>query len=360
MTTVSQVLSFDVVKLAELVHHSIAGDYNKHLSNSSYAKVGLTEKSVGDVIDFRMHQNLDYARLKASVEMFAPFFAPGGWMALGGLFFCIFSIACKLTPLIFLSVLTAASYQFAKEIPIFADYEIHVSIGGFEEKWASQSNEFSRAGWISQLLQICEQLYLVAEFVTYPKKGKSSQKTVRDPASHKPTSALQADKSDSTKPTVQPMLTEVLSGSAASSGDVTPTSNVTSTNGTSSMQEQIAKRVAQTVRTDGSVLHCLGVSSYCFKVGRITIPPVSPVENLPVVSAKASGDDLACCSFLQWLRTAVKLGPGGEDYNWFKRQGKEVAAGWMEGRSGRGWQGIRRTRVEQEGETSGRQIGRGI
>ncbi|KAJ9107559.1 hypothetical protein QFC21_001018 [Naganishia friedmannii] len=185
-------------------------DYNKHLSNSSYAK------------------NLDYARLQASVDMLAPFFAPGGWMALG-----------------------AGSYLFAKEIPIFADYEIHISIGGFEEKW----------------------MYLVAEFVTYPKKGKLTQRIDSNPATHKPTSALQAENSDSTKPTVQPMLTEVLSGSAASSGVATPTNDVNGANAIPSMPEQIAKRVAQTVRTDGSVLHCLGVSTYCFKVGRITVPP---------------------------------------------------------------------------------------
>lgn len=35
----------------------------------------------------------------------------------------------------------AGSYNFAKEIPIFADYEIHISIGGFEEKWVSTDNE---------------------------------------------------------------------------------------------------------------------------------------------------------------------------------------------------------------------------
>jgi hypothetical protein len=43
-----------------------AGDYNYHLSNSSYAK------------------NLDSARMSACIELFSPLFAPGGWMALGG------------------------------------------------------------------------------------------------------------------------------------------------------------------------------------------------------------------------------------------------------------------------------------
>ncbi|GHJ86141.1 hypothetical protein NliqN6_2543 [Naganishia liquefaciens] len=159
-------------------------DYNKHLSNSSYAK------------------NLDYARMQACVEAFSPFFAPGGWMALG-----------------------AGSYQYLKEIPMLSDYEIHLSVGGFEEKW----------------------LYLVAEFVSYPKRGASSRKSDKS-TPPKPTSALQAESSDSKHPAVQSVMNDVLSGS-------------------------ITKRVAQQVRSDGSVLHCLAVSSYCFKIGRLTVPP---------------------------------------------------------------------------------------
>lgn len=72
-------------------------DYNCHLSNSAYAK------------------NLDASRMEACIELFSPMFAPGGWMALG-----------------------AAHYEFIKEIPMFSDYEIHVSIAGFEDKWVSR------------------------------------------------------------------------------------------------------------------------------------------------------------------------------------------------------------------------------
>jgi hypothetical protein len=36
-----------------------------------------------------------------------------------------------------------------------------------------------------------------------------------------------------------------------------------------------AKARTLDVREDGSVLHCFSVSSYCFKVGRLTVPPVS-------------------------------------------------------------------------------------
>lgn len=125
-------------------------------------------------------------------------------------------------------------------------------------------------------------MYLVAEFVTFPKKGKADRAKDSNLATDQANSApeAEAEKSDSARRTVQPILTEVLSGSVTSSGVATPTNNGSSTSTRIPMQEQIAKRVAQTVRSDGSVLHCLGVSTYCFKVGRITVPPVSRNEDM--------------------------------------------------------------------------------
>lgn len=125
------------------------------------------------------------------------------------------------------------------------------------------------------------QLYLVAEFVSYPKNSASKRESAKSPT--KPTSALQADSSDTKHPAVQSILTDVLSGSVSSSGVTTPTTNrngdasVKGENGT--MHEQITKRVASKVRSDGSVLHCLAVSSYCFKIGRLTVPPVSTLSD---------------------------------------------------------------------------------
>jgi hypothetical protein len=52
--------------------------------------------------------------MKACIELFSPMFAPGGWMALG-----------------------AAHYHYVKEIPMFSEYEIQFSIGGWEDKWVS-------------------------------------------------------------------------------------------------------------------------------------------------------------------------------------------------------------------------------
>jgi hypothetical protein len=111
-------------------------------------------------------------------------------------------------------------------------------------------------------------MYLVAEFVTFPKKGKADRAKDSDLATDQATSApeAEAEKSDSARRTVQPILTEVLSGSVTSSGVATPTNNASSTSTRIPMQEQIAKRVAQTVRSDG--------------VGRITVPPVSRNEDM--------------------------------------------------------------------------------
>lgn len=110
--------------------------------------------------------------------------------------------------------------------------------------------------------------------MSYPKRGGSSHKSDSTTPT-KATSALKADPSDSKHPAVQSMITDVLSSSVSSSGVATPTTNGNGDANAGTMREQITKRVAQKVRSDGSVLHCLAVSSYCFKIGRLTVPPVS-------------------------------------------------------------------------------------
>ncbi|KAG9086366.1 hypothetical protein FS749_003684 [Ceratobasidium sp. UAMH 11750] len=89
-------------------------DWNGHMSNSSYAK------------------NLDPVRMRVCAEWFPALFADGGWIGLAG-----------------------AHYHFIREIPVGASYEIRLTVGGWEKKWA----------------------YLVAKFVTYP-TGTSTKPTV--------------------------------------------------------------------------------------------------------------------------------------------------------------------------------------
>ncbi|KAG9119116.1 hypothetical protein FRC07_006026 [Ceratobasidium sp. 392] len=96
-------------------------DWNGHMSNSSYAK------------------NLDPVRMRVIAEWFPALFADGGWIGLAG-----------------------AHYHVIREIPVGASYEIRLTVGGWDKKWA----------------------YLVAKFVTYPtgtKSHKPSSNTVPAP-----------------------------------------------------------------------------------------------------------------------------------------------------------------------------------
>ncbi|KAJ3780577.1 hypothetical protein GGU10DRAFT_321545 [Lentinula aff. detonsa] len=87
-------------------------DFNMHMSNSSYPKV------------------LDFARTKASLELFPQFLRVGGHVAL-----------------------SSTHFQFIQEIPLFAKYQILTSIGAWDEKWC----------------------YLIFRFVTIENKYKDNQ-----------------------------------------------------------------------------------------------------------------------------------------------------------------------------------------
>jgi hypothetical protein len=93
-------------------------DWNGHLSNSSYAKVSpnlSVSKFSSQPLIYRLltpPQNADYARMKAISRFWFPFIMDGGWMALGG-----------------------GYYNYVREIPVGADYEIWLSVGGWDEKW---------------------------------------------------------------------------------------------------------------------------------------------------------------------------------------------------------------------------------
>ncbi|KAJ3992962.1 hypothetical protein F5050DRAFT_1578589 [Lentinula boryana] len=87
-------------------------DFNMHMSNSSYPKV------------------LDFARTKASLELFPQFLRVGGHVAL-----------------------SSTHFQFIQEIPLFSRYQILTSIGAWDEKWC----------------------YLIFRFVTIENKYKNNQ-----------------------------------------------------------------------------------------------------------------------------------------------------------------------------------------
>ncbi|KAF8315828.1 hypothetical protein DL93DRAFT_2166432 [Clavulina sp. PMI_390] len=227
LTTISQLGNhpLDVVE----VWSSRAGladcDYNGHLSNSMYAK------------------NLDFVRLNAAVRFFPGFHAVGGHVALAGTY-----------------------HYFLKEIPIHQPYEILLFFGGWEEqKW----------------------VYLSAAFITRKKKGKGkgTQKHKALPsipdATIPTTEALREAAADpeagaipSASTVIVPPVSEMADmDSAMPSGAATPLSGGASTpNPNADAQAAMMDLIRMKIPEDAT-LNAVAVSQYCFKSGRITVPP---------------------------------------------------------------------------------------
>lgn len=104
----------------------------------------------------------------------------------------------------------------------------------------------------------------MTEYVIYPKKGSKS-KSARPIPSTTPSPPTEA---------VIPNIT------AAPSRTETPepsSSNGTSKAGSSETVKSAAYRARQP-RPDGGVVCSLAVNEYCFKIGRVTVPPVCPLS----------------------------------------------------------------------------------
>ncbi|WWC64052.1 uncharacterized protein I303_106659 [Kwoniella dejecticola CBS 10117] len=164
-------------------------DYRLHLSNSAYPK------------------NCDPAELLYGMTMFAPLLQTGCFLALG-----------------------ARHYTFFKEIPVGAKYTVETRCGGWDEKW----------------------IYLVSEFIIYPKGKKSSDRSKRSNGN------------------------AIVNGSASASATATP---FTPQSGGSvempkSKLEEIKKSwyLNKATREDGGVVCCVGISEMCIKMGRVTVP----------------------------------------------------------------------------------------
>ncbi|PCH42824.1 hypothetical protein WOLCODRAFT_138078 [Wolfiporia cocos MD-104 SS10] len=227
-------------------------DFNLHLSNSCYAK------------------NLDSARLQHALKCFPTLFRAGGWMALGG-----------------------THYNFLREIPILARYQVRLSIGSWDNKW----------------------IYIVARYVSHSKKKRTTAASASNPSARllsapptKPThraamSSISSIASIASEPDFDG---QFLGGPGAApypvvhtpgtpesqpedtpaprDGPPTPTSP-TFPNADSAplLAEKLhehanghAHRRAPApahVEPDGATLHCVAVSKLCFKIGRITVPP---------------------------------------------------------------------------------------
>ncbi|KAG6828966.1 hypothetical protein H0H92_006148 [Tricholoma furcatifolium] len=179
-------------------------DFNGHLSNSSYGKT------------------LDSSRFKAALAMFPMFFRAGGWMALA-----------------------ATHYNFIREIPMLASYEVRLSVAAWDQKW----------------------IYIVGKFVTKPSKKKT--KSPPKITTEQPTPPSDGDNSDN-------LFKASLRTADQISTAATTTPDDKSTSGplnTSEALKAVAASLSSEPEPDGAILHTISVSQCCFKVGRITVPP---------------------------------------------------------------------------------------
>ncbi|KAG7091242.1 hypothetical protein E1B28_010293 [Marasmius oreades] len=153
---------------------------------------------------------LDGARFKIAIQLFPQFFRAGGRMALA-----------------------ATHFYFIREIPILAKYEVRMTIGAWDEKW----------------------VYVICRFVTNrkrPRKNATPQKT-----------------SEGTHSLIHAPIDDTNSGSSSSA---TPLPSQMSDNSDNIVKALTAKLVTE--EPDGSTLHTVSISQMCYKVGRITVPPV--------------------------------------------------------------------------------------
>lgn len=152
-------------------------------------------------------------------------------------------------------VALAGTYHlFIKEIPLHTDYEIWLYFGGWEEqKW----------------------VYLTAAFIAR-KKGKQHDKAgdvqgVRDAATQQNEGASE---STSASLVMVPPRAEGDNGTSGSSEITTPSALPTSTPSEETTNETQAALEAMRIRLPPDVtLHAVAVSQYCFKLGRVTVPP---------------------------------------------------------------------------------------
>ncbi|KAM6491308.1 hypothetical protein JOM56_013547 [Amanita muscaria] len=193
-------------------------DGNMHLSNSSYAKT------------------CDAAGLGGALKVFPMLFHLGGYMALA-----------------------ATHFEFIKEIPILASYEVRVTIGSWDQKW----------------------MYMICKFVTKPsKESKQIKSTVESRDDENAAATLDSrpfaiglntpEDDELTLPFGAPA-----SGHSSVVGtdkalDAISTKLGDPLEGAAHNQPRRAKVL---VEPDGAILHAIAVCRGCFKIGRITVPP---------------------------------------------------------------------------------------
>lgn len=258
-------------------------DYNIHLSNSSYAKI------------------LDIARMRAVLTWFPSLLEAGTRLGLG-----------------------ASHFHFLKEIPAGTEYEIRLNIVGWEDKWmhvvaqyvtypkqrkglapvrppisrantsadsnpaafvlrarplaAVPENDTSASSLLSPPLSPRGEKRALASEDSRASSVTASEASSRSPSDDEDTSttntpATSVSSSPSPQMSSKPLLTvddltQAMNSNAAAS----------SAPSTSKIEAESAEPESWRINTlpelpAGAVLHCVHVSTYCFKHNRITVPP---------------------------------------------------------------------------------------
>ncbi|KAH7920206.1 hypothetical protein BV22DRAFT_1122897 [Leucogyrophana mollusca] len=262
-----------------IVHKSWAGiddsDYNGHLSNSSYAKT------------------LDAARCKIVLKSFPAFTRSKGWLALG-----------------------STHYHFIREIPMFANYEVRLTIGAWDHKW----------------------MYIISRFVT------TSRKTQRNYSkSTKPSTSSTPSEPGAPRLSLRTPADDL---ATPANGALTPSEPA----GTQAEQTARAMRaLARTEEPDGATLHCIAISHMCFKHGRITVPPAVALacEGFSKPPSLEGVDESSSPS----PKLAPAYSPSNPPPSWIRAQDIRVAlngsmksyvefvrGGWRDGEGERWWE----------------------
>ncbi|KAG6833961.1 hypothetical protein H0H87_007972 [Tephrocybe sp. NHM501043] len=168
--------------------------------------------SAGEFISFQ--KTMDSARFKAALALFPMFFRAGGWIPLA-----------------------ATHYNFIREIPMLAPYEVRMTVGGWDQKW----------------------IYIIGKIVTKPSKKAPKALEQPTPSSDSDSNAALFNASLRTADQI--------------SINATPAEGSTAPASTTEDLKAVAASLSSEPEPDGAILHTVCISQCCFKVGRITVPP---------------------------------------------------------------------------------------
>ncbi|KLT38660.1 hypothetical protein CC85DRAFT_289317 [Cutaneotrichosporon oleaginosum] len=193
-------------------------------------RVKSWRRALFDDCDYNLHlSNSAYAKssdankMKFCIDAFAPCFVTGIHMALG-----------------------ASHWQYMREVPMGSNYLMETRIGGWGDKW----------------------IHCVTEFVIYPGKSKKARKPdVADKPTALPHIDIPSSGTDSGIDTPE---------NGYANGSANGSANGVAHKPTTVSHDELMKRLmlkAREPRADGGIVTCIAVTDYCFKQGRITVPP---------------------------------------------------------------------------------------